>query len=941
MRGLISTLIVIVCLVPTACAQSWNLQNTQLRVSGDASGIRSIQRIGGLESKVREGATSVELSDGTILVSHQPELIWAGATATLRTIQKGRKLDVQYQLKADWGFVAKRIVLTLPPQDKVHIVKVNSLTLDFADPYYLKVQEAGGASALLARRLKRDTVFVVQQNPFLKWSSTETGLTVRYEPDIDWESSYGSFESDRVCIGPVEVTGKRIPQLNVAEWAYFENPVLPQIGSFQIDNGEYDGIRNCVRAFLEFKTEKSRRVHIPWCENDYQIDLAKPGAEAEYRRIISRAAELGVTHLLFTPQNSNVSLRSDSKDAWGWESLLWLGYGPKIREGQFDVATGVLHPSVQRMLDYAKSKQIKLMAYVYPTLAWMQDPEWTKWAKQPLGGYVGVDTGNRGFQDWFVDKLSVFAKRYGLGGFSFDHWWIAYDGATSRYAQWYGCRRILSELRRRCPDIVIDGRQQYQYFGPWTWVGGTYPHPTSNDEQPGSFKANADLHTDRVSADKQRYTSYWYTVRNFTPVELNPGFITHQTQRSGLNGFTTDPFRVKDWDVLGWRYSLLSTIATAPNNLVVNMIPARDLQENSALSKEDKAFFRHWMDWPDLHRDQVKNCRPILGPPMVGKGDGTAMIVKDHGTIFLFNPNYKPVQVEFGLDREIGLESGSTFRIRQIYPTAGLTLSSPRGGLWGWGDRFVYQLPAKAAWVLSIEPVEALPSLSLVGITGQAHLSKGVLSINGVRGQVGSFVAGTAILRKSVPIHKLFVNGHTVAFIRDENGVSFALHFAGAAFAPFSAAIANDHGGGSVTSDLNAAGGSEATGEFVIPSWVDRQLTQRRQSWPVTYSTDDLLATWLGSDRLLLFIHIAEPKDSMVVSAKVDGIDLPLKKAYNSIYPEGADRTFLGFYADLSKLARNVRHRISVSLPTGLKPGQFQGAFFENVEPELTGALQP
>ncbi len=53
--------------------------------------------------------------------------------------------------------------------------------------------------------------------------------------------------------------------------------------------------------------------------------------------------------------------------------------------------------------------------------------------------------------------------------------------------------------------IVIDGRQTYQLYGPWSWLAGSYPHPTGNDEQPESFKPYPDLHFDRVSADRARF----------------------------------------------------------------------------------------------------------------------------------------------------------------------------------------------------------------------------------------------------------------------------------------------------------------------------------------------------------------------------------------------------------------------------------------------------
>ena len=58
-------------------------------------------------------------------------------------------------------------------------------------------------------------------------------------------------------------------------------------------------------------------------------------------------------------------------------------------------------------------------------------------------------------------------------------------------------------------------------------------------------------------------------------------------------------------------------------------------------------------------------------------------------------------------------------------------------------------------------------------------------------------------------------------------------------------------------------------------------------------------------------------------------------KAYNSVYPHAPERTFLGHYADLSRVRPDAPIDIEVGLPT-LEPGRFQGVFFENVEPEYT-----
>ena len=73
----------------------------------------------------------------------------------------------------------------------------------------------------------------------------------------------------------------------------------------------------------------------------------------------------------------------------------------------------------------------------------------------------------------------------------------------------------------------------------------------------------------------------------------------------------------------------------------------------------------------------------------------------------------------------------------------------------------------------------------------------------------------------------------------------------------------------------------------------------------------------------------------MDVSLKINGLPVEVLKAYNSVYPHSPERTFIGHYADLTKLRPDSPADIEVGLPT-LKPGRFAGVFFENVETEYT-----
>jgi len=103
------------------------------------------------------------------------------------------------------------------------------------------------------------------------------------------------------------------------------------------------------------------------------------------------------------------------------------------------------------------------------------------------------------------------------------------------------------------------------------------------------------------------------------------------------------------------------------------------------------------------------------------------------------------------------------------------------------------------------------------------------------------------------------------------------------------------------------------------------------------------------------YFTIADPTDAMAVSMKIDpstpstgsgqagsgqaAKPAEVTKAYSSVYPWGAKRTFVGFYADVSALKPDRRYKVELGLPE-LKAGQFQGLFFDNIEPEHTDKLR-
>ena len=865
------------------------LDNGALRAEFDVHGLTSITdlRSAATVHLTNEGA-SLQTGD-RLMESEEAATVSGESTPTTRTyhfLSGAVTWEAIYELRPGWHFISKQLHITALPAT-FHAGRIEVFRGRLDEPVGSEHRLRDGALlrfAPNAATMRKETMFALVQNPFARWSRTGARVSLSYQADLDWLPTDGPFYSDRVCLGLQSLTGKEVPDAAVPEWKYLpggEPPAGPGL-----DRAEIDSLTDCVRAFLLVHPKTSSRIHVGWCENDYQIDAATPEGRTEYRRIIDGAAALGCRDVLYAPANSTLSSLAENKDAWAWENSLWFGLGQKIRKGEWAPGRDAVPDSVQEMLTYAGSKDVQLVACVYPSLPFLQDPRWTKWnTKFPLGGYLGADTGDRGFQDWLLTSLVNFQKATGAGGFSFDHWWIAYeDGATSKYAQWAGCRRVLERLRAELPEAVIDGRQQYHSFGVWSWLAGTYPHPLAGDEQPQSFRAFPDLHLDRVTADRQRSSVWWYRIHNFCPPEIMPGFIGHQTPRMDEHNTTRrDRFRARDWDTLGWRYSLLSSIATAPFNHVVNMIPARDAEEFASFTPEDQKYFRGWLDWADEHLDVLRHVRPIMGQPMLGRVDGTAAFDEAHGFVFLFNPNYRALPAEFTLDDSIGLTASGDFLLRQLYPEEGKgrLLTSAAGAFFAHGEHVSIPMPGTEALVLEVVPApKHIDVPLLIGGAGKAALHDGALDLTEVTGEPGTQGELRVLLPGDEPVHTLSVNGAPVPFTQAGALVTFQVRFAGQPF------VRSQPVG---SYDSSFAGG-KFTGARSIPSRVFQQLAARRKQWPVAYTAEEREATWLANDRLLLFINIAEPSDKLEVQLKIDGqSDRPQARLHQHPAPGGGE----------------------------------------------------
>lgn len=855
------------------------------------------------------------------------------------------QINVVYELKNGWDFISKQVLITSETKKDFHVNhldiwkgELKDAPLNYYIPRTTHPHLKTGDYGIFLRFADATGLFMLVQNPFLKVSSEGKIYSITYAPDMDWKMEYGAFASDRGCLGTYQLSGERVSARLIPEWTWTKG-IIPVTADEQ-DWAEVEAFTRCVQAFVLPHPERSVKMNAAWCENDYQIDVSTPAGREEYKRIIDCSAELGLEYILYAPTISELGSRAETADDWNWENLLWLGLGIKIRKGEWDPRTDPIPAPIQEMLDYAGSKNIKLVAYMYPVMPFEGNPAWIVEGCPYHKKKRNASLGYREFQDYLLDKLVTFYKRTGLGGYAYDYTFLWYD-KPSRYAQWWGWRRIKESLRQQFPDIVIDGRQLDMEYGPWIWLAGSYPHPTAADEQPESFNPFPDLHFDRVSANRQRYTAYRYRVSDYCPPELVPGFITHQTSR--LEGDTPmdsendkkkdpvvlrlDAFRTRDWDYLGWKYSLFSSIACAGFNNVVDMIPARDMEEYKNFSEGDKKFIRDWLKWTDDNRKYLLKTKPIIGQPAIGRVDGTSAILDDHGYLFLFNPNGRQMAAEFIMDKSIGLEKPGKYILKEIFPFENRLIGKPGQGVWGYGDAVSILMEGTSALVLKLEPVnEAIKKPLLFNVLGQSQISGNKVVLNNLKGEIGKTVPGMIMLPERSEIKKLQVNGKEVSFVLNNNLVSFTLSFKGLPFSHMQQVDSYDPGftGGVIKSVIR------------VPQRIFTQLSERKKSWPIPWTEEDYKNTHLVPERLLLFVQIAEVKEDMNVQFKVDGQTVELKKAYSSIRRH--PRCFVGFYTDVTLVQPEREYAIELSLPP-LKPGQYQGLFFENVETEYTDLL--
>eukprot|EP01123_Difflugia_compressa_P010137 TRINITY_DN362_c0_g1_i3.p1 TRINITY_DN362_c0_g1~~TRINITY_DN362_c0_g1_i3.p1 ORF type:complete len:931 (+),score=150.14 TRINITY_DN362_c0_g1_i3:353-2794(+) len=776
-------------------------------------------------------------------------------------------------------------------------------------------------------------LFTLIENPFFQVNIVADDISLFYLPFVN--GTYDQWVgTDMAFIGTYKLAKNWVP-------------------NSQINPAERDAFAALIEKFLiNPPVTESNKVHVAWDVSDYQMDVVTANGREQYFRIIDRLAEFGVHHVVTSQSNTAVGVRENATDLWGWESTLWLSLGEKIREGYWYPGDPI-PPTVQVMLDYAKSKGVYWMAYVYPILAFTASNEWLL----NENGREFATLANVDFQEWLLKTMILFQEQLGLGGYAFDYTFF-WDPYNTEYSQWKGWMNVVRGLRQLKPDMKIDNRQEAHCYGPWYMLHGSYSEPLASDENPETYAIIIpDLSTDRVAALQMRSVNFWYRQEMLLPMDIIPGFTFHQQERYFANySLPWTDWLTRDFDYLGYQYSLISNIATAGINIVFTFLPARDQEEFDKLPAKDVEFIQQWLNFTDENIAYLKNTIPILGTPGRNNIDGNSAFLDNEGFMFLFNPNYPSMSISLKLDESVNLFPGGQWLITEIYPqNRNLNIQT-------YGDVLQITMDGTSALVLqfTLFNPSLLTSPVLIGTSGTVSSSlNGQIVITDVLGEVGTTSSVSVILPPNYgTVSSVSINGAIVKWLAYQNvivisQISFpGLYFPHSAQIPlrlqdvvirnktrqlFEAELRLIEGPSAANDPINTIAYTSYAGSFVVPSALIEQLQNRQSEYPINWKLGDYTATWLMPQRLLLFISLYPPDDGSNVIVTIDGGWINLMKAYETRDHVTSGR-FSGYYADLSLIDTDVEHQILVSIQNS---GQiFSGIFFEHVETIFTSQIQ-
>ena len=381
---------------------------------------------------------------------------WAEWDYICTGIHSHQTIEVGMNISISAGGYLQRSLSVIPIKNSITVIAATLLNITILHESLTSVTKANPFSQ------RQVAMFLRSQ------SQLTNGLAISIKSPFGYYDMRQTLNNSQVTAmyeGHLNSTGNRLLLDDV-----LIIPTSVVVGSpIDVSYTELQSFKDCVSSFMLPTRGETLKLNVGWDESDYQIDASTQRGRDQYKRIISRAANFSLTHVVYAPRNTHFSSRYNTTDGWGWEDCLWFSLGELVRENKFSPGIDPIPSEIQEILNYAKENGIKLMSYVYPALGFKELEDYFV----PATGYAGqvLNLGSPHVQERMIDLLDKFLIATDVGGFAWDHS-ITAGPQHLFYSQWRGWMRIIETLKTRHPEIAMDHRVDARKWGPWHVLAG-------------------------------------------------------------------------------------------------------------------------------------------------------------------------------------------------------------------------------------------------------------------------------------------------------------------------------------------------------------------------------------------------------------------------------------------------------------------------------------
>jgi hypothetical protein len=698
----------------------------------------------------------------------------SGPARAAFTFSAGDGFDVtlEYTLAATHEYIERRLRLQAKRPLTLLNLELGRTTFAIPPTEFVKYDTFWESPTVAFLRWSKGGLYAGIENPFFNAVLRGGEAVFSFEPSLLLKAGE-SYESEPQFLGVYKHGGRRITDWwprTVASSRQgginrprFRNPC----GHVPLDTNEIQAMRRFAADYLDLRVDRFLSIlYMYW----YPIEqfLPTPQIEAKYRRMIDQFHALGGDMIIFNP------LRNWDRPGPGKDSL-------------WDLAPP--GTATRRVLDYADRAGIGIGFYMGVAHTGERGnacglpfcPQHKQWKKtDPLGGTSGENCmACDEFADWWYAVQRNTIAKYHLRLWSWDpgpgNGFFCYSDRHGHipgkggYKGWRNATQLMGKLKGEFPQLYLMAFYGRKEYGLWGFK--YFDQHEAYWEQTILYGATVhpDLHDDRVNADGARFQSWWNENFRFMPAAMNHAL----TYRIGENGY--DPRLPKVWDRLGWKYSLMSGIASSGS------VTACILPEDVDLVPGMREFYAKWLGWARQNFSYVRHNITFGDQVRTGGIDGHARIVGDHGFIFLCNPAPRPTRTSFALDESIGLSVPGNFVLKELYPRdAGLWFDHVHErGIFAAGDEVAVEVPAYEVMLLELLPLGRQQGPLVFGIGGRVRQAGETLAIDGASGERGADAEVVIEAAAEKRPRALVVNGQAIPLAAEAGRPRADVHFAG------------------------------------------------------------------------------------------------------------------------------------------------------------------